>query len=111
MRLYTPDPSLRDAWKRFPLRVRGPRLSSCHQRPTVLVQSMEGGFVTQNCSECGRKDTVGAREFEQLDLWVACPDCGRRMEPRVLEKNYDYVCRPCDLRMDLAVLLPPWKEV
>src|SRR4051794_2367239 len=48
-------PELLEGWKSYPVRVCGPRPSACHGKPTLLVQSMAGGFVSANCCECGEK--------------------------------------------------------
>jgi hypothetical protein len=114
------DPEEVNGWKSHPVRVRGPRLSRCHAAPTLLVQSMEGGFVTANCSECGAKDTLTASEFLSLALWVSCPECKRQMQSNLMSEvkgaarlasNYGYACDDCRLYVRLADLLPHWEDV
>ena len=76
-----------------------------------LVQSMDGGFVTRNCKECGRFETLSEQHFKQLNIWVACPDCGRRMVAAVLpDRNYGYICQHCDLGIPLYKLLPRYTD-
>ena len=106
------DPQIREIWKKYPLRLSDGSKSKCCYLPTVLVQSMEGGFVTRNCSGCGTKDTLPEEIFLKLDLWVACPDCKQPMEPgRLAHTNYGYLCRSCDIGNKLADLLPRWNEL
>jgi hypothetical protein len=107
------DPQIRESWKLIPIRIQGPSTSRCCQSPTLLVQSMEGGFVTQNCSSCGNYVTLSAHEFlSQLDLWVACPRCKRRMRAgTVLKSNYGYSCADCDIAIKLASILPRWEDI
>ena len=94
-------------WRSNPVRLRGPRASKCdHDRPTLLVQAMDGGFVTANCPECGSSKTLKEVEFKLLDLWVACPRCSKCMEPRVIAKNYVFACKNCAVYIKLSSLLP-----
>ena len=111
MREYPVDPMIHDMWKLFPLRIPGQRLSRCCQTATLLVQSMDGGFVTQNCAKCGNSDSLKSEEFEALHLWVACPECRSRMAARMVELNYGYVCDECELSILLADLLPRWSDL
>ena len=55
IREYKIDPNI---WKEYPVRISGLKESSCCKSPTVLVQSMEGGFVTRNCWKCGHFETL-----------------------------------------------------
>ena len=77
----------------------------------VLVQSMEGGFVTAICYGCGKKETFIELEFRSLQHIVSCPKCKEAMTPKLVEKNYSYVCEKCELYILLADLLPHWKEL
>lgn len=107
-------------WKSYPVRIPGPRMSICHDAPTLLVVSMEGGFVTANCSDCGKGHSVSQNEFLGLGLWVSCPICRHQMEPQKLSQelagrkyagNYAFVCRPCSQFSLLADLLPHWEDL
>ncbi len=112
MRQYQVDPRVREMWKIYPVRIEGRSTSTCHGQPTLLVQSMEGGFVTRNCPVCGRSQTVPEEVFlKDLDLWVACPECKQRMLRRVILKNYALVCERCDVFVKLAELLPHWSDL
>ena len=112
MRLHPINPEVREVWKTFPLRISGHSQSTCCNEPTILVQSMEGGFVTRNCSKCGNKDTLPVQVFmNELDLCVACPDCKRRMESTLLNKNYGFVCESCQVSIQLSDLLPRWEDL
>ncbi len=107
------DPKIREIWRLFPLRLPGRSESWCCRMPTILVQSMSGGFVTRSCSRCGKKETLPEAVFlGELDLWVACPKCRLRMAPRVLEdKNYGYACEDDQLIIRLCDLLPRWEDL
>jgi ribosomal protein S27E len=99
------------AWKTYPVRVIGPRFSRCCSKPTLLVQSMTGGFVTANCSACGNKETLALGEFKQLGLWVSCPRCKKRMNTFDAWGNYAYSCDACDIYILLADILPRWEDL
>jgi NAD-dependent SIR2 family protein deacetylase len=109
MRIIEADDALARPWKTYPIRIAGTE-SRCCGGPTILVQSMKGGFVTQNCSRCGKLYTLSASEFANLNLWVACPSCTAPMEPRILMKDYCYYCEHCELAIQLATLLPWWND-
>lgn len=112
MRELPVDASFREIWKKYPLRISGMNRSSCHRLPTVLVQSMEGGFVTRNCPSCGGPELLSEADFLSLGLWVACPGCRQPMTPgRVPHSNYGYVCEPCANYIKLAALLPRWTDL
>ena len=112
MRIVPFDEQVRAMWKTFPLRVPAKSPSPCHRQPMLLVQSMEGGFVSQNCTACGKPETLPEAEFLALDLWVACPECRRRMTPgRLPHANYGYICGSCDVAVKLAELLPRWTDI
>jgi hypothetical protein len=113
MREHLINPTVREIWKSFPLRILGQSTSSCCSVPTLLVQSMDGGFVTRNCSACGEKSTLPEHvSMNRLDIWVACLECKRRMEPaRLPFSNYGYLCQGCDLGIKLADLLPRWADI
>lgn len=101
---YPIDKSIREIWKLYPVRIGGKSLSECHSKPTILVQSMEGGFVTRNCPECGSQATLPRCTFlNEIDLWVACPKCKGQMEKRIVGTNYAFTCDRCILYIDLAV--------
>ena len=116
--LYKFAPEVIKGWKSYPVRLRGPNQSKCHNADTLLVQSMEGGFVTANCAECGGKQPLTAREFFSLGHWISCPNCRARMEPQLLSTtpyarstNYGYVCEGCRVYFLLANILPYWEDV
>ena len=113
MREIPVDPQVREMWKSFPLRISGFVTSKCCHVHAILVQSMEGGFVTQNCPACGAKaSTLSSSEFDSLDLWVACPQCRERMEKTRLEySNYGFQCVSCQVGIRLAALLPRWSDI
>jgi hypothetical protein len=111
MRRFEYDKETCDGWRSYPVRITLDRVSSCCSTWLVLVQSMKGGFVTADCFKCGRKHTVKGYEFQKLPLIVCCPECKGVMAARMVDKNYSYVCEPCDLFIDLADILPKWTDI
>lgn len=112
MKEYPVDPKVREVWKKYPLRLSGLTTSRCCGLTTVLVQSMEGGFVTRNCPGCGDKNSLPEVDFLKLGLWVACPECKKPMVAgRLPLSNYGYTCEACDLGIKLADLLPRWTDL
>jgi len=68
------EENIRAIWKKYPVRISGLKDSRCHGKPTVLVQSMDGGFVTHNCPERDGYESLPEMDFRRLGLWVACSD-------------------------------------
>jgi len=112
MKIHPIGADVQKLWKVFPVRIPGGSKCFSCQEETVLVQSMTGGFVTRNCPGCGKFDTLPEQTFNQLRLWVACPGCKRRMTAAILpDKNYGYVCNPCDIGVPLFALLPRYVDL
>jgi hypothetical protein len=110
---YPIDHKIAEMWKVYPIRISGYSMSRCHGKPTILVQSMQGGYVSRNCPDCGNPTTLPAEVFlEKLDLYVACPSCRARMTPEILfNKNYGYTCDTSKIYIDLSSLLPRWTDL
>lgn len=120
--LFRYPPETRQRWRDFPIRIMGPR-SKCHRSPTLLVRSMSGGFITANCSTCGKAQMLTASQFIAVNgwLWIGCPTCNQRMRPtgnlavmkggRTLAGNYGYMCQACGTCINAADILPGWQEV
>jgi hypothetical protein len=82
--------------------------SRCHRVDSIIVRSRDGGFVTQNCSECGKPRAL--RETELPDL--ICGACEADLEKgRSPSANYQYSCGECGLRWLLAFLVPAWDDL
>jgi len=112
MYLYPVDELLREAWKTFPVRFPGPANSRCCSWPTILVQSMDGGFVTSNCWKCGNYDTLSQPDFlHKVSIWLACPKCGDLMYRSMVGNNYGFTCHDCDVAIRLADVLPRWQDL
>ncbi len=112
MRRYEYNPQTTNGWRTYPIRLTVPGKSRCCGRTKVLVQSMEGGFVTANCTKCGKQDAVSLSEFENLGVWVSCPECNQRMAPqKVVYSSYGFACEKCDLYIRLGDLLPKWDDI
>ncbi len=110
---YPIDQKIVEMWKLYPIRISGHSMSRCCGKPTIIVQAMQGGYVSRNCPDCGSPTTLPADVFlEKLDLYVACPICRVRMTAEVLvNKNYGYACSTCRIYIDLASLLPRWNDL
>lgn len=94
-----------------PLRLKGPSPSPCCAWPSLLVRSMDGGFVTRNCMKCWRPTTLSNYDFfYRLSCVVACPECGQEMYREFIDKNYGFVCHDCDLGIQLADVVPRWND-
>lgn len=112
MREYQVNPDIRKIWKIYPVRIQGHSTSPCHKQETLLVHSMERGFVRRNCPECGETTTLPEHVFfNKLDLWVSCPECKARMEKQKVGVDYAFVCPKCDLYIKLAELLPRYYDL
>jgi hypothetical protein len=83
------------------------KLSTCCGYKALLVQSREGGLVSQNCLQCGTPGTVS---FENLPDLI-CDCCGSTLSKEIQQKNYIYACRKCKRNWRLADNLPHWSEL
>jgi hypothetical protein len=82
--------------------------SRCCRSPSQIVRSREGGFVTQNCTSCGKPRALPKDEIPEL----VCPACRIELITFInSDKNYAYKCRECNLSSELASLVPHWSEV
>ncbi len=112
MNWYPLDPEAHQFWKIFPLRIPGGLKCEFCGEETLLVQSMEGGFVTRNCPRCSFSKYISERDFQSLGLYVACPTCKARMTAGTLpDRNYGFRCATCDLGISLHSLLPRYSEL
>jgi len=81
--------------------------SPCCHSPSLIVKSREGGFVTQNCTACGKPRAISFAELPPL----GCSRCGHRLEAfRDAYSNYCYRCPACRLEFQLAEVIPHWAE-
>ena len=88
------------------LTLKGKYDSHCCGKPTIIVCSRAGGFVTQNCSQCGVPKSIRLEELPAL----TCTRC--RVELVAFKsKNYVYACPRCKEQWELASLIPPWHEL
>lgn len=101
----------------LPRVVNAPRLivavspSKCCNAPSILVRSRSGGFVAQDCLECGRKsDYVTENDIPDLD----CEGCSgfRRntVVPTIKGNNYWYECTGCRRAWEIASIVPIWSD-
>jgi hypothetical protein len=78
----------------------------------LLVQAAEGEGVVASCSECGEAVALGGQDFLDLNLWLSCSECRRRLRPAVLpgDGGYGFTCDTCALSVRLAELVPSWER-
>jgi hypothetical protein len=88
------------------LTLNGKYPSPCCGKPTIIVRSRPGGFVTQNCSQCGLPKSIRLEELPAL----TCTRCQVALVP-FKPKNYFYACPRCKVQWELASLIPPWHEL
>lgn len=82
-------------------------VSRCCFRPSQIVVSRDGGFVSQNCTACGRSRKISLTELPKL----VCKHCRRPMKKCVkLNKNYAYTCSSCGRSVELRSIIPHWSE-
>lgn len=112
MRIYPLNQTGRNIWRASPIRIPGGKDCYNCDIPTVIVQSMDGGYVTRNCPRCHSSSSVPEKVFRSLPILVACPECGVHMQPRTLpDHNYGYVCDRCDVQIPLFELVPHYSEL
>lgn len=98
-------------WKNYPVLITSGNLSNCCKADLILVQSMEGGFVTQNCIECGEKYSLSEYELKGLNILIICPICKAEAYFDIKDKNYVIVCSDCRIYLKFADILPFWSEI
>jgi hypothetical protein len=81
-------------------------LSQCCKSPRLIVRSREGGFVSQDCVECGQARRVRRDELPPL----ICKQCETSMSPEYFQNNYAYHCSKCSSVYLLFDLVPWWHE-
>ena len=83
------------------------------QEPMIVVQSMSGGFITQNCTKCNTSKSVSKAGFYELaeSVYVSCPDCRKRMGSSMVRKNYGFCCDGCGRSYELAALAPHYSDI
>ena len=95
------------------LRITTGEPSRCCGAPMVIVQASSGGFCTKNCVSCNSQkqsgENLGRREFENLQVYVMCNDCGQQAKPKIVGSNYGYRCE-CGWECELAQLIPHYTD-
>lgn len=101
-------------WKQAPFRIYGPSISSCCHQPSIIVQSRSGGFVTQNCTNCGyRYEYLGEFDYiNEVAFLIKCPYCLQTTCREVLpDKNYGFACHDCNIGLRLAAIIPDYEDL
>ena len=96
----------------IPISINGPHFSSCCKKTTRLVRSMDGGFITANCSNCNKPSNLSYDFFLDLQLNIKCPRCSVSMKkfPDGKYRNFAYKCESCQLFSRLSDWLPGWED-
>jgi len=81
--------------------------SACCGAGLMIVRSREDGFVTKNCTACGKPEYLRIRDFPN----VPCPFCSRPFVSQRLDgTNYHFVCLACEKQVKVADVAPEWSE-
>ena len=82
--------------------------SWCCREQSIIVQSRDGGFVTQNCEGCGGPRNLPLKDIPSL----RCEACGTKLNIGINhQKNYAYSCPDCGHQWELASLVFRWDEL
>lgn len=81
-------------------------VSHCCGSRSIVVLSRTGGFVTQNCLNCGKPMAIRQEEFPRR----RCDRCQGEMSVLVLNKNYAYKCQRCGKTLMVPDLVPKWED-
>lgn len=82
--------------------------SRCCRSPSLIVQSRQGGFISQNCTTCEKPRRITLKELPELYCFVCCSEMEAFQND---QSNYAYYCEECDSEIELANLVPFWNEV
>ncbi len=82
---------------------------NCNNDETLIVKSREGGFVTQNCTQCEKPYSISLEELPDL----FCGECDEKLEVFIssLTRNYTYRCHECNTSVELASIVPNWQDL
>lgn len=78
--------------------------SPCCEVAQIVLRSREGGFITQNCQQCGKPSSV-----RLSDLPPNCPICGSNAKQVMIDRNYGYDCPKCG-KYEVGSIVPHWSE-
>jgi hypothetical protein len=73
----------------------------------IVVRSRRGGFVTQNCVECGHPSAVRLAELPLAD----CGRCGNPMKAVRKWDGYVYECGKCKHATHIGGVVPDWSDL
>jgi hypothetical protein len=83
------------------------KLSKCCGARSAIVRSRKGGFVSQDCTECGASIHIRPEHFPAVPCWTC-------RKPLVVKKkqwsNYYFVCESCNGNWKVADVVPGWHE-
>jgi len=82
--------------------------SKCCGYQSLIVKSRDGGFISQNCLQCGKPDFISPENLPEL----LCDFCESDLLVTKLDKkNYFYACDKCKRNWKLADIVPHWAEL
>ncbi|PKN99563.1 MAG: hypothetical protein CVU42_07570 [Chloroflexi bacterium HGW-Chloroflexi-4] len=82
-------------------------LSSCCHAPQMIVQSRQGGFISQDCEKCGKPSFISENELPDL----ICKKCKCKLiVGKNYRKNYIYTCPGCKSEFFVWDLVPNWQK-
>jgi hypothetical protein len=85
----------------------GKQLSSCCSAQQLIVQSRDGGLVSQDCVQCGQSRWIKKWELPTPLCW----HCRRSLlTVTFLGRDYAYHCEKCQSVYRVWDLVPTWNE-
>jgi hypothetical protein len=79
--------------------------SRCCNAEALLVLSRSGGFISKNCTNCGKSGYAREPDFPMVDC------CGQKWPVVLIEKNYHYKCGVCQKTVMVADFVPEWSDL
>ena len=103
------------------LRFQSGTLSKCCKAVELLARSSnpESEFILRVCTECGEVEYIRFPQFEEIDIWIDCPNCKVKL-PHVrvqmkiegkVKYLYGFRCSGCYWKCTMSSLLPTVDEV
>lgn len=82
--------------------------SKCCGESSIIVQSRDRGFVTQNCVGCKEPRYLPSTDLPSL----GCKECGIKLNTGTNNRgNYTYSCPDCKRQWELASLVFHWSDL
>ena len=81
--------------------------SKCCRARSIIVKSRDGGFISQNCEECGKPRKITKAELPHL----SCVECDQPLSKMVIGKNYHYCCNECEGTWEVSEIVFEWNDL